>query len=300
MAKNIKTPTHTDIIKSKAVLVKLKRAKMSRNKMDKDLSQFVADHVKATEEGAVRVNKSIFTKASTQEYMDIYNEASKYYYKVTLPWDDKGYRLLSVKIFKEFTKKFKDFTTRYRQVVNTFIDGIEGHIEEAKALLGTGWKAEDYKFLSANGGIDRSWLMDQFNLEVEFGTVTGKDDLRAEITEDDREAIAEQIEARSLEKFAKSQESVVIRVKEVVGKMHERLCSADATFRDTLVPNVEELIDIIPALNITGDAAINRLADECRKKLLNWDCQTLRDDPEKREEVSQAADKILKQAEGLI
>lgn len=300
MSIKINLPTNTDVLKKKALLVRLTRKKMSRNKMDKDLSIMVKDQKNVTEDGAVRVNKSIFTKASTDSYMKIYNEASKYFYRVTLPWDEKGFRLMSVEIYEDFTKKFKDYTSKYRAVVNQFIEAIESHVADARIMLGDAFKEEDYKFLTANGGVDKSWLDEQFTLEVEFNTITGKDDLRAVLTEDDREAIADAIEAQSMAKFAKSQEHVIVSLVDCIRKLHERLCDSENVFRDTLTGNLEDLCDLVPKMNIGGDPALNRIAEECKAQLCKWDPQTLRDNDDKRQEVSDAANDILKQAEGLI
>jgi hypothetical protein len=207
---------------------------------------------------------------------------------------------LSVEIYEDFTTKFKSFTGNYRKQVTAFIDGVEGHVEAMRPVLGDSFKIEDYKFLSTNGGVNRDMLLEQFELSVEFDTVTTGDDLRASLTEVDREVIATEMDRRATEKFARSQEHVVISLIETVGKMHERLKDADGTFRDTLVTNLEELVDLVPKMNIAGDPAINEVAAKAREQLCHWDAQTLRDDPEKRADVSMKADDILKQAEGLL
>ena len=59
-------------------------------------------------------------------------------------------------------------------------------------------------------------------------------------------------------------------------------------------------MDIIPKMNIAGDPAIDKLAADCKAQLLCWDPQTLRDDTVKRADVSDAADKLLDQAKGLL
>jgi hypothetical protein len=289
-----------DVIKNKAIMVCLNRKKLNRNRIDKDISIEVKDLKKVSENGAIRVNKSIFPKACTDPYGKIYNEASKYFYRCTLPWDDKGWRLLSIDMFKEFTKRFKKYTRDYREQVNIFIDKVEDHIEEAKNLLGDAFKQEDYTFIADNGQINRQLLEDQFSLEVEFNTVTGGDDLRATLTEADREAVAADIDAKAMAKFAKSQEHIVHGLVDCIGSIHERLSQEENIFRDTLIPNLEDLCDLVPKMNIGGDPAINELAAEAKAKLCKWDCQTLRDDSKRRKEVSKEADAILSKAEGLL
>jgi hypothetical protein len=292
--------TNTDVLKNKALMVRLTRKKFNRNKTDKDISITVSDDFKVQEAGALRVNKSIFSKDATKGFQDIYSQAGKYFYRVTLPWDDKGWRLLSIDLYKEFTKKFKSFSNDYRKFVAEFIDNIEQLVEESKVMLGAAWKASDYNFLAPNGAVDRNMLEEQFHLEIEFDTVTSGDDLRASLTEADREAIAAQIDEQAMRKFAKANDHIIVTLRDAVYSIHERLCVSEHVFRDTLISNLEELIDLIPKMNIAGDPKINEIAAEAKLKLTGWDPQDLRDDDDLRKQVSKDAEKILGNMDGII
>jgi hypothetical protein len=60
------------------------------------------------------------------------------------------------------------------------------------------------------------------------------------------------------------------------------------------------LVDLVPKMNIAGDPGLNEVAAKAREQLCHWDAQTLRDDPEKRADVSDKANDILNQAKGLL
>lgn len=291
---------NTQILKSKALMVRLTRKKMNRNKMDKDMGSMIRDMKNVTDDGAVRVNKSLFTKTSTEGYQKIFSDGSKYFYRTTLPWDEKGWRLLSIDLYKDFTKTMKSYTKQYREAVLAFIDGMESHVEEARTMLGDAFRQEDYKFISSNGSINREMLLDQFSMEVEFNTVTSGDDLRCSLTDTDREIIAEQINEQAQAKFQKANEHIVTTLHEAIFSIHDRLCKGKQIFRDTLIGNLEELCDLIPKLNIAGDPAINLLASEAKLKLAKWTPQTLREDDTKRKEVSDEAKKLLDNMGGII
>ena len=290
----------TDIIKEKALMVRLVRKKLNRNVMDKGLGSEVRDAKDVTDASAVRVNKSIYTKASTDAYMKLYNEGSKYFYRVSLPWDDKGWRLLAIDLYEDFTKKMKSFTKQYRAAVEQFIEGIENHIEESRAMLGKAFCINDYKFLGANGHVDRDFLLDQFSFEVEFNTVTSGDDLRASLNDADRQIIADQINKQAMDKFARANEHIITNLRDCVFAIHDRLSVDTNVFRDTLVTNLEDLCDLIPKMNIAGDPAINKMAADAVSKLGKWDAQTLREDPKARKEVADEAGKILDNMKGVI
>ena len=291
---------HKDVLKDKCLQVRLTRKKLNRNKTDKLLSEEISKLKNVSVAGACRVNKSLFTKESTDKFMKIYSEAGKYYYRVTLPWDDKGFRLLSIDLFEEFSKKFKAFSNDYRKFVTEFVDQIETHVESARAVLGDAFDAGDYVFLTANGGVDQAWLLEQFTLDIEYDVVTSGDDLRACLTEADRENIAAKIDEQAMEKFGRAQAHIVQTLHDHIFAIHERLCEGENVFRDTLITNLQDLVDLIPKMNIAGDPAIDALAATAKLKLTKWDPQELRDLPEAREEVAEEAKKILDNMAGIL
>jgi hypothetical protein len=268
--------------------------------MDKDLGILVRDLKNVSESGAVRVNKSLFSKACTEAYMKVYNDGSKYFYRVTLPWDDRGWRLLSIELFEDFQKTIKTYTKNYRAKVLDFIENISAHIEDSKMMLGEAFRIEDYKFLAPNGSVDQDYLLDQFGFEIEFNTVTSGDDLRATLTEDDREIIADQIDKQATENFQRANVHIITSLHECIFAIHERLCDDENVFRDTLITNLEDLCDLIPKMNIANDPAINHMAEVAKQQLTKWDPAVLREVPSIRNDVSNDAKKILKDMEGLI
>jgi hypothetical protein len=78
------------------------------------------------------------------------------------------------------------------------------------------------------------------------------------------------------------------------------LCQDENVFRDTLISNLEDLCDLIPRMNIANNPVINTLAAEAKLKLTKWDPAVLREVPSIRKDVSNEAQKILKDMEGLI
>jgi hypothetical protein len=290
-----------NLLKSKALMVRLTTKKISRNKMDKDLAILIHDLKKVSDKAALRVNKSIFPKEHTDMYQKVQAEAKKYFYNVTTPWDDKGWRLLAVDIFADFAKKMKAYSTEFKEKVYHFIDNIEGSIEAMKEPLGEAFNKDDYEHLfNRDGSVNRDHLLKQFNLETEFDTVTTGNDLRASLTDHDKKLLTDEINDRAEKKFAASQAFVIQKLYDTVAKMHERLSSADNMFRDTLVSNIEELCDLIPVMNIAGDPALDEMAAEAKVKLTKWDAQTLRDDDEARKEVCKEADKLAKNMVGML
>jgi hypothetical protein len=68
-------------------------------------------------------------------------------------------------------------------------------------------------------------------------------------------------------------------------------------FRDSIITNMRDLVDILPGMNIAGDARIDSLIQEMRQGLVKHDADTLRISDIQRENVVKRADDILKKME---
>jgi hypothetical protein len=74
----------------------------------------------------------------------------------------------------------------------------------------------------------------------------------------------------------------------------------EGTFRDSVVTNIREVLNLVPALNLTGDLNIAAFADVVQVELANVSPNTLRDDDAIREATIRKAEIIAKQMSEFI
>jgi hypothetical protein len=74
-----------------------------------------------------------------------------------------------------------------------------------------------------------------------------------------------------------------------INRMVERLSEKDNVFRDSLVTGLAELCQILPALNLTGDARLEELRKRAERMVCDLDPQDLRDKPSVRRSVARQA-----------
>jgi hypothetical protein len=87
-------------------------------------------------------------------------------------------------------------------------------------------------------------------------------------------------------------------VKEPVERMVERLSQEDAAFKDSLVGNIEQLIDLIPRLNFTEDEALDDVVQDLKPLIV--DPANLREDSRLRNKVARNAQAILQKANDYL
>jgi hypothetical protein len=81
------------------------------------------------------------------------------------------------------------------------------------------------------------------------------------------------------------------------GKRGEK---SEGVFRDSLVGNVRELAELLPAFNFNGDPAFDKLVKRIQNELCAEEPKTLREHDDVRESVKKSADDILKDVEDLL
>ena len=79
----------------------------------------------------------------------------------------------------------------------------------------------------------------------------------------------------------------------VVGHMLERLSTAEARFKNSLVENIRDICRLMPKLNISEDPLLDQMVIEIKQKLTVHAPEVLRSDPEIRSDTALAAKQII-------
>ena len=87
---------------------------------------------------------------------------------------------------------------------------------------------------------------------------------------------------------------------ELVGHMAEKLKEYGTAkkgerkfFMDSLVDNVRELVELLPAFNLTNNPKLDQIAKRMAKELCAEDAQALRENEAARKAVAKSADEIV-------
>lgn len=89
------------------------------------------------------------------------------------------------------------------------------------------------------------------------------------------------------------------RIADVVSKFHERMDDPDAVFRNSLMNNIADLVELIPGLNVLDDPDIEAIRLDMKQRLAGVDPEDVRKDPEFRQELAGEAKEILDRMAGF-
>jgi hypothetical protein len=285
------TSTSEPSLSSRAMLCSLSISVWSARKHDVEASEEIA-HQHGAQADAGRYHKVLLPKAALAEIQKIVSEARQEHYFMTLPWDDNGYRVLPAAAYMEHTDKMRALSSRFTPAVETLATRLNELLEEAKIRLGGLFRAADYPTPDE--------LRAKYCFETKVMPLPDAGDFRVTMGEEEKERIKRQITAAVEASLQVASRELWQRLYEAVSHMAERLQAYKVTedgvkspFRDSVVTNLVKLVDILPKLNVTGDAELERLAAEVRASLL-VDPNELRKSEPLRTETAKAASEIAK------
>lgn len=270
----------TTPLQDSAMLVTLTISQWTARKHDKSISAEV-DKTHGAKDGG-RYNKLLIRKEALEPIAKIEGAARAYLYKMTHAWGDNGERLLPAALFLDFSQTMQQFRHEFDARVRDLEAEYPTLVQEARTRLGTLYDPKDYP----------ASIKDKFSFPPPAVTpVPSANDFRVNLNTDYVEAIKKDITERLQDRQRDTLKQCWGRVREVVQRMTERLGNEKSPIYDSLIGNAHELISVLPALNLTNDPELNRVAAELQSILVPVD--RLRQDKRLRADTAAKADAIL-------
>jgi len=283
----------------KATLVSVDISNWSARKLDKRVTEKVNREHHAAED-AGRYHKLLIEARRLETINGLVDRARKLHYALTKPWADEGLRILPNKLHEKFASEFRKLKREFDQAADDFCRDYPMFIEERKRALNGLFDASDYPHASE--------IRSKFRLMTKTFPLPESDDFRSDVLDADTvEDIKRELAETNETVMADAMKHTAKQITEVVGHMAEKLKAykkpgkgARSFFSYSLVENVRELAELLPAFNLDNDPALDAIADRIKKELCVEDAETLRHDDNVRKSVAKSADDILKDVESLL
>lgn len=268
-------------INEKALLCNLRISHWTARKSDRAISAQVEHTHNAHNAG--NYTKKLIDDAELKNIQNIVGAARNHLYKNTLPWGDSGDRILQAKYYFEFLGSFTKFQDDFSTAVNNFIAAYPILKSEAKIRLNDLFCESDYP--------TSNQLAKRFDMTLTFLPISNLTDFRLNINENEIEKLKSKMEIEISARFTEATKEIWQRISEAVQHMSNKLADKDAIFRNSLVGNIEELITVLPRLNIADDPNITATIQDMKK--LICDPEQLRSDSSQRSKTAKEAQIIV-------
>jgi hypothetical protein len=276
-------------ISSSAVLVSLNISCWPATKLDRE----VTDKVNTDNNANARAGK--FMKdlfAGTSLRKDIEKKSAHiraYHLRTTLPWADKGDRLLTTALFMEYKTWLNKEQGEFNQLCQRFFDAYPQLLLDAPSNLRGLYKADDYPTLEEVRG--------RFAFRYKITPLPDSGDFRLDIPNEERASLAAEYERDYTERLADAMREPWERLHKLLQGTSEKLTEVDGEekkrYHETLITNAQELCALLTKLNVTQDPKLEEARRQLELTMLGADIEAVRESPEVRSSIKSKVDSIL-------
>ena len=275
-------------ISSSAMLVELNISVWTGRKFDKGVSQEI-DTAKQTTTRAGNYSKRLFADEPIFDAIQKFAGNSRtYHYHATMPWSDSGLRLLTTSMFFDYQREITAMEQEFNRLVEQFITNYDKLVIQAQMKLGTLFNADDYPPVEM--------VRDKFKFSVKFAPVPEVGDWRVNVGQEAEAILKESYANYYQSNLESAYADVWERTHEALSRMSEKL-SGDKKqiFRDTLVSNVMDMVDLLEKFNVTGDPKMRTAKHKLESVMLGITPDALREDDYLRLDVKGKVDSLIKE-----
>ena len=279
---------------SSAVLVEMNISVWGATKLDKRISEKVnADNAASTDAG--KWSKNLM--AGTQLLEEISNFAAGcrlWHNTKTLPWSDKGPRLLPTSLFLTYKEEVNQRREKFEAMVDQFLREYPNLVQTAFNYLGKSANADDYP--------DIETLRGKFGFRLVFTPLPDSGDFRLDVPAMALEEMRRDYDDAFNKRVASAMEEPWKKLHKVLTDISVKLTDVENSevkkrYHDTLLSNAHDLIGMLQHLNVTNDPKLEQARQALAASIDGFDMDDIKDSAAVRADVKTNVDAILSQYE---
>lgn len=282
-------------ITSSATIVELSLSVWTGNKIDKDASRKVTDdNYAAADSGFFRKNLMAGT-GKRKEIADMAARCRLWHNTCTLPWADRGGRLLPTSMFLDYKRQLDARRNQFEHAVAEFVTEYPRLVRDAQTHLGNLFNPEDYPSQDA--------VAAKFGFRVVFSPVPDAGDFRLDIPAQELEQMKRDYDSAFNDRLAEAMSEPWERLHTMLLRMSEKLAEPEGDievkrrWHDTFVTNAQEMCSMLTHLNLTKDPKLEAARRDLERAIAGVDIDDIKEDAGVREDMKSKLDSILKNYE---
>lgn len=277
--------TKTGNIKDRSVLVKFTERTWRGGLVDHAVTNEVQKQNKA-KTNVGHFWKRLIPKTALRAVFNAGSAARNFHLEQTLPWMEGGVRILPVANFKDYMDGMRKLLAKAQQEHKKFLKEYPEWIKEAKRSHGKLYNRDQFP--------SHDEISSRFYIGIDVMPLPSVADWRVELDAAQMKQLRTDAEKNIKKVMGEGVQELCVRLKDMLQHANEKLDDPEATFRDSLVGNIREMLELMSKLNVAGDKNLEDLRKETEKQFGKVTAETLRLDPKARKDAAKAAREIMK------
>jgi hypothetical protein len=278
-------------ITNAAVLAELNISVWTANKLDKGATANVTDGAKAVR-SAAQVRKNLMAGTTERKQIADYAASCRLWHNTrTLPWADKGARLLPTSLFLDYKSEANVRKATFDGMVTAFLADYDTLVASAASSLGDLFDPSDYPSMEE--------VRSKFGFRLVFSPVPEAGDFRLDVPAGELEEIKQQYSTDFDSRLADAMRTPWEQLHRLLTGMSEKLtenAEGDETqrrYHDTLITNAQGLCDMLSHLNVTKDPMLETARRKLEHAMMGVSIDSIREDVATRAAVKTKLDALL-------
>ena len=277
-------------ISASAVLVELNISVWPASKIDREMTEQVNTGASAVRD-ASQTKKNLFAGTSLRKDIEKFAARVRLYHNThTLPWADKGQRLLPTKLFMEYKQTMNGYEQTFEFMCDNFFAEYPRLVAEAPSNLGTMYRADDYPELDA--------VRQKFGFRRAIDPIPESGDFRLDVSATDLEELRISYEKQHTDRLADAMKAPWDRLHTMLVGISEKLTDKEGDdekkrYFDSLITNPLELCELLGKMNVTNDPKLEEARRQLESAMLCANIESIKESAVVREEVKAKVDAIL-------
>ena len=293
--------TQTKQIQSEAMLVDLNIGSWTATTIDPEATSELLEQKHAASKSA-RVRKTLVSPKRISAIRSITHKTRNLHDLLTIPWNDKGERLLPVRNFDNYRRLMDDLIEQRYAAVLQFCNHYDDAIQEARDTLGDLFDSDNYEPVEEIRG--------RYYANYGFSPVPDGKHFIADIGEEAADRIRKQVQQQVEQRLMAGVTSLYGRLAKAVTELvdhirPERDTDKTPKMHDSMLQKLRDVVDAVPALNLTSDPELTALCQDIGKRLDGIDMEAFRPkaksyDPTLRQQVTADLDSLKTRLSGYL
>ena len=282
-------------ISNAAMLTELNISVWTANKIDKDASRKVADDNNAAADSG-HFRKNLMAGSTLRKDIADYAAGCRLWHSTrTMPWADRGPRLLPTSLFFDYKTEANARETYFNNKVSEFLLAYPRLVQTAQNYLGDLFNRDDYPHPDE--------VASKFGFRLVFSPVPDAGDFRLDLPKQELDAMRMQYEANANERVAAAMQEQWGKLRDMVFRMSEKLTEPEdgdedkRRWHDTFLTNAQEMCGMLTHLNITRDPTLEEARRGLERAIAGVDIDDIKGSEDTRTDVKGKLDDILKSYE---
>lgn len=277
-----------------AMLVELNISVWTANKIDKDASRKVADDNRASAD-AGQFRKNLMAGSHLRKEIADYAAGCRLWHNTrTMPWADRGPRLLPTSLFLDYKAEANARCAYFMDKREQFGREYPRLKQTAQNYLGDLFDPSDYPSLEE--------VMSKFDFRLVFSPVPDAGDFRIDLPAQELVAMQQQYQAQADERVASAMKEQWGKLHDMVTRMSDKLVEPEdgedkRRWHDTFITNAQEMCQMLTHLNVTRDPTLEEARRGLERAIAGVEIEDIKEDVHTRADVKGKLDAILKQYE---